>query len=348
MIQSKSLLIFNLELDNDSLLLQSNVEWVRAFSKIYREIACVSTRAGLIPDDIKHVQIKELGGGKLTSRIIALLRLIKVLCQYAFKRDLHIFHHMSHRTVIFPGIFFKLLGRPQALWYSHKHKGRGLSLSTHIANIIFSPSIASYPIPNRKIIDIGQAIFVEKYKQISKYERYENIDKILSVGRVSPAKKLEALAQVKLSANMYEFDVIGPIQDSEYAQFLKKKYGDLGVRLRLMGSMHPNLLPKTMSRYNVYFTGTPAGVDRAAIEAAMCGCIVLSQNDAVVSLVGLKEVWLNMGIAHLDVESQLNQLKALDARERFYLAKVSQEFTRKNNNVYGAVFKIKNCLENLE
>ena len=42
---------------------------------------------------------------------------------------------MSHYSVIFPGIFFRLLGVKQGLWYAHAHKSFSLFLATRIANM---------------------------------------------------------------------------------------------------------------------------------------------------------------------------------------------------------------------
>lgn len=295
----KTLVFFGLEMDNRSTLLQSNIDLLRAFSLYFEDVLVVVTHLGEIPNDLQMHSFIELGGGSLLKRLRAILRLLLVAFQVLQKRnDVSVFHHMSHRTVIFPGMIFRVLGIKQILWYSHHSIPLTLKSASRIVNCIVTPSKFSFPIDTSKVRVIGQAVDSNSIYKNFKESRYKNVYRILSVGRVSRAKKLDKFVDIAQSLDRgcnTELCLVGEVQDHKYLEELRELTVLYGCKLENYGPVDRKKVFEQMTRFCFYFSGTPRGVDRAAIEAAMSGCIVLSENYGTLKLIGMYEFWSEMG-----------------------------------------------------
>ena len=75
-------------------------------------------------------------------------------------------------------------------------------------------------------------------------------------------------------------------------------------------------------------------VDKAAIEAALIGCIVLSSNENVLRLTGLDSFWEESDLkSGINIFDQLTFLMSLSDREREELRKRISKSTRERNDL---------------
>jgi glycosyltransferase involved in cell wall biosynthesis len=346
MNQSKKLMLFNLELDNKSLLLRSNIAWLFALEEYFDEILVVSTRVGETPFGLKKTTVLETGGGNTWKRIKAILKFTKLLPSiYRDRRSTFIFHHMSHRTAIYPGIVARAFGVKQALWFSHEHKPASLCFATFFVNRVFSPSIQSFPLNTRKLVAVGQAIDTSKFPWNRKLTSYRRVNDIVTIGRVSRSKHLmQAFEIFEDAQNPKENKVIyaiGPTQDLVYQREIEEKSGVLGIRIEFLGPIDSGDIASSLSDFCYYFSGTTKGVDRALIEAGVSGCLILSTNLGAMRLVGMSKYWLqklDMELPSLDVQYQV--LSSLSSEQRQELGKYVRKFTISNNDIKSTVNKI--------
>lgn len=338
-------ILFNLELDANSILLSSNLAWTEALAGHYKKLWVVSTHVGFIPRQNQNVTIFEIGGGSMRRRILGLARLTKVLSWALFVLDKpNIIHHMSHRTLIYPGVIFRILGFKQILWYSHAHRPKGLGLSLRVANQVVTPTLESFPIPNNKVIAVGQAVDPRRFIECEKTNQAVVRDVILSLGRISEAKNLIEFVESKdthETKSFKEFVLVGPITDTQYSSLLSEEAKKRGLKIDFRGPSSPESIPELFKNFTFYFMGTPKAIDRAAIEAAFMGLIPISSNEGLINLTGMNLTWERLGFKQLPgIETQIEVLRGLSDFDIRHLSSLIATKTRNLNNLELVIEKI--------
>ena len=117
------------------------------------------------------------------------------------------------------------------------------------------------------------------------------------MGRVVPIKRIEIFIQHFSSLNRElkerysPFLIIGDTSiDSEYVNSIDAQALKAGLDVQFLGQIPRESIPDLLNRANFYFLGTPKSIDKASIEAAMCGCVILSENLEAVSILGPSEI----------------------------------------------------------
>jgi glycosyltransferase involved in cell wall biosynthesis len=339
-----TVIIYNLITDENNPVMAFGLDWIREFAEISTEILVFSTHVGnyTLPSNVK---VFELGGGSTKNRALGAAKLIKSLVLVLSLRGKKIvFHHMSEKTAFLLGPLYRLFGIKQGLWYSHNRKSRILVFATKSMNYIFTPTLNSFPINSRKVCAVGHGI------SMAKFEKYKSDLKkrsgILSLGRISKVKRLEtiidALSLVPSPRPTLTF--IGPIMEKTgYVDALKSRADASHVELYLKDSTPYAEIPELLSRFSMAFSGSPNTVDKSVLEAAATGCFVLSENQFVLELTGMRKVWNSIGIETPgNLASQIATLKQYE--EDFGLRKLIAETCKVNNDVKSTATKILSTL----
>ena len=339
------LIIFCLEFDNNSKLLQSNIDLVRAFAPHCDNILVVATHLGVIPEDLSGFQFIELGGGTTRGRILAIARLLRLILLILFRwRKSWIFHHMSHRTAIFPGIVLKVFRFKQLLWYSHHSAPSSLRIAVKFVNEIVTPSKFSFPLSTRKVQVVGQAVDSSIIPVNFRESRYRQTTRVLSVGRISEAKEIEKflnLVQKIERSEKLSLILLGETQNLSYLEGISKALNLMGGEVEVHGAVNRKEALHYMTNYGLYFSGTPKGVDRALIEAAMSGCLILTDNAGALELTGMDTILKEGGVRNFqDISQQYVYLSSLSPRQRRNLGVKVSQTARKTSDVHYAVSKI--------
>jgi glycosyltransferase involved in cell wall biosynthesis len=295
------LIIFNLETDLDSQVLASGVSWIEELSKSFEEVQVFSTHVGRykLPE---NVTVSEIGGGSFLARLGAIRVLLKAaLVVRRSPSKWTVFHHMSSRTCFLLGSYFKAMRVRQVLWYSHNHASLDLIFGYRFMDVIVTPTQTSFPLKSTKIKVTGHAIRVPR-ADLESHSRYRS--GIVSLGRITRVKNLDLLSSTLKDLQDDELSKIrlvalaGPVgEDKSYSQELLREFSKLPIEFNYMGSLsHINAL-KMLNDYSIYFTGTPKSVDKATIEAAMLGCLIVSETIEALELTGMIDVWRLCGYA---------------------------------------------------
>lgn len=343
---NKKLVIFNLATDEENEILAFSISWVREFAKIYRNVWVFSTHVGKyeLP---ANVVVTEIGGGSTKNRIIALFRIVNTYFGILRNRkQISIFHHMSTKTAAILGLPIRLFGIKQILWYSHSAYKLDLKLSKIFVNYIVSSSPISLPFKSSKNRFLGHGIDVQAF------QRYLNVKKeedIISLGRVARIKKLdniiEKVAQLKRINTRIDF--IGPIHDDEYRKELEKLAKDKRISIRFYGRINYIDVPSILSRYKYLYTGNPKTIDKAAIEGALTGTFVLSEDKEVLHLCGILDHWEELQQNEFPNISE--QISFLDKLDKKTTNRMRREISRRSairNNLSNTIQEISNLLEN--
>lgn len=305
------LFLFNLETDETSFKLAASIDWIRALALECNQVYVFSTYVGkfTLPS---NVHVYELSGGTFLGKIKWIFNTVKSL--YAFiktKENKIVLHYMSHYTVIFPGIFFKVLGARQGLWYAHGHKDKFLAISEKITSVAFTSVDGAFPIKSKKIKVIGQGVKIENFNLDYHSAQKTKKTGIVSLGRISPVKHLDEILIAGIKPELIEF--CGETPDSNYKNLLQNLATENQLRLRLVDPILYSEVPAYLSQWRYYFCGTEVAVDKAAIEAALSGCIILSLNKNVLELTGMHTIYEFIGSeVPNSISEQFNLFKSLN------------------------------------
>jgi len=337
------LYLFNLKTDLDDPILSFSVEWVEEFAKNFKEVKVFSTHKGKV-EVSSNVKVVELGGGSNWKRVKAILRMYRVLFQIlAEPQKPMIFHHMSVHSITVLGLPLKLAGIKQGMWYSHSAKNLELRFASWCVTKIFSSSRAAFPLKSNKVEFIGHGIKTSDFVQDDRRVGDEDYE-IVSIGRITPIKSLERIVEAIHDSNFPNKRVtfIGPTNEREiiYREKLKKIGQNLGVEIEFHDAVSRKLVPSLLGKYGIFYTGTPGSTDKAAIEAAISGCYVLSENSDTQELLGMSDFWKRN---KLDSPTLINQLDFIANRSRKLIPKDRNRISSlaaENNDLSNVIEKV--------
>jgi hypothetical protein len=313
----KRLVMYNLETDLNSYVLAAAHDWIESFAQFCDEVVVYSTHVGRV-DLPSNVVVREIGGGSAFKRAIAVTRLIKSFVREIPKRrSLTVFHHMSTRSLLITGLFYKLMGVKQGLWYSHSKKSISLKFSYKFADKIFTSIPGAIPISGAKVKYVGHGINSKRFLTGSS-SLPERRDGIVALGRVTPVKKIESLIDAVSISGVANVTVtcLGPADNaSKYPENLLKEAKKKGVVLILKKAIPYSEIPNALSEFDSIFTGTPKSVDKAVIEGALCGCFVISSEEQALNLTGMNYVLQAIGFESIPtIDQQIIRLNQVSTR----------------------------------
>ena len=319
MSKLKRLVIYNLETNLNSHVLAAAHDWIESFAKICDEVVVYSTHVGRV-DLPSNVVVREIGGGSAFKRAIAVTRLIKsFMREIPKRRSLTVFHHMSTRSLLITGLFYKLMGVKQGLWYSHSKKSISLKFSYKFADKIFTSIPGATPISGAKVKYVGHGINSQRFLAGSS-SLPERRDGIVALGRVTPVKKIESLIDAVSISGVANVTItcLGPADNTgKYPENLLKEAKKKGVVLILKKAIPYSEIPNALSEFDSIFTGTPKSVDKAVIEGALCGCFVISSEEQALKLTGMNYVLQALGFESIPtIDQQIIRLNQVSTREK--------------------------------
>ncbi len=348
-----SIYFYCLEFGEESELLSVTKDWAFGFEEIGFEVVVIAThtRIGSNPSSIRVI---ELGGGTFWFRARALIRLFRVLIEILQKRKAcSVFYHMNHKALALQGWALKAFRVHQTLWYSHAKHDKWLYAANNFADLIMTTNREAYPLVHSSIIPVGQAVNHQRFKRVEKsIKEINSVIEIVSVGRVSRAKALENIfyeltpvaKKRKIVLHFY-----GPILDRKYADELEMLARESNIELEFRETVKYQELPTILQKYNLYFTGTEKAIDKAAVEAAMSGLIILSNNMNLLRILGLSSFYELADGQHFAIENQLNSLLEVDRETLNTLSRALSDtavsrFSISNSiNEYLQITKLKMC-----
>jgi hypothetical protein len=341
MIQ-KHLFIFNLETNLDNPLLAFTHDWITSFSKKVEYIHVFSTHVGRF-DLPNNVDVNELGGGSLLKKIQAIFRLGKAsLAILNLRRESIVFHHMSTKTGVFPGIFIRILGVPQGLWYSHSAHPFSLHLASKIVNVIITSTSGAFPFKSSKVSYVGHGLEMSSALKVFDQMSPNRVG-IVSLGRITRIKNLDKiLLSVPKNINQFPISFIGPKDNNEDIESELKAIATKNkIKLEILPPIdHSSILKKLVS-YSIYYSGTPKSVDKATIEAASVGCFVVTTESTAQVLTGMDLVWKELNKPNnLSLEQQVQILGDLTQLQDAKLRRLIHKQSVKKNDVTTTVSKI--------
>ena len=331
-------------MDLDSTVLASNFDWVEAFAKRFKKVTVFTTQLGRVKD-LPNVNIIQIGGKSNNGRLKAAVRLIiGFLMVTRKKEEKYIFYHMSHKPAVILGLFYKFLHCRQVMWYSHSKKSLGLVLATKFVDNIVSTNLETFPLKSPKFVSVGHGIKISKFK----YSKGSNLiskdfSRFVAIGRVTPIKNIEKMIEALQNQNA-TLTLIGELSDQQYYQNLQIQAFSYGVTLEHLAPVAQELLPQILQQYSFAINCTPKSVDKAILEATICGLIPISENKAVLDSTGMNKFWKEKNINFPSIKEQVVFLLSLKNYEVEELSSKIKLETIKNNDLDMTISKIVSLL----
>jgi hypothetical protein len=334
-MNKKHLFIFNLETNLDNPVLAFTHDWVTSFAK---EVECVhvySTHVGSfnLP---KNVDVHELGGGSIAKKLRAILGLCKAaFLIYKFRKDSIVFHHMSARTAVFPGILIRMWGIPQGLWYSHSANPLSLRLAARIVNSIVTSTEGTAPIKSPKVLYVGHGLDMSNAVQVFNNASTDRHG-IVSLGRVARVKNLDKLLfSLTKVVSKSSVTFVGPSEtNQEIEAELREIATANGTSLEILPPVEHSKVLKKLAEFSIYYSGTPKSVDKATIEAASVGCYIVTTEGAAKELTGMDLVWKGLKEpSDLSIGEQVEILNNLSPNQAAKMRRLLHEQSMKKNEV---------------
>jgi glycosyltransferase involved in cell wall biosynthesis len=285
------LFLFNLETDSDSEVLAAGLDWVRAFAKQCSRVYVFSTHVGAyeLPN---NVFVRELSGNGIFRKIRWFFNNLRAIYIYLKIRETKVvFHHMSQYTVIFPGIVFKFLCAKQGLWYAHAKSNLSLVIAENISKYNFTSAPGAFPVNSSNLNFLGQGIDTSKFRTAFVNNIENARSGIFSLGRINPVKNLEYLLLDLPDSCDLEIEFMGRLDDLKYVETLHTQAAKRKLKLAISNALEYKKIPEYLIKWKYYYCGTNIAVDKAVVEAASSGCIVISLNSNVLNLTGMAQIY---------------------------------------------------------
>ncbi|PIR41800.1 MAG: hypothetical protein COV30_01235 [Candidatus Yanofskybacteria bacterium CG10_big_fil_rev_8_21_14_0_10_37_15] len=319
----KNLLIISQKVDEGDDLLGFFIDWIREFSKNFNKVFVISllARDFKLPD---NVYVYSLGKENGASKLLQAIRFYKFLIKLTPKVS-GVFAHMSPVFVIAAWPVTFIFRKKIILWYLHRSVTLRLRIAGKLCYKIVTAAKESLRFKNKKIIETGHGISVDKFKAERNWP--EKKTRILSVGRISKIKNynvlLKAVEILRGENVVFNVKIVGqPIMKNDffYLEYLKslKERLHLDSLVEFVGSVSYERIPEFYKDSDIVVGLTPdGGVDKTILEGMASGCLVLTSNTVNKKYFGLyeNEFVFNYGDER-DLAEKLESLINLSSNEK--------------------------------
>ncbi|MEB3830091.1 glycosyltransferase family 4 protein [Phormidium sp. CCY1219] len=318
------LLLFNLATDVDDPILGFATRWIAALAEHVESIDVITMRSGKIevPQNVWVHSVGKEKGYSEPRRAIEFYRILgRLLAEQHYDAC---FAHMMPLFAVMAAPFLRLKKIHTVLWYTHKSVTPILRLATVCVDRVVTASKESFRIPSSKVRVIGHGIDTEKFVPKRDHLSVPLVPPfpkgglggdrssrqrpftILTVGRLSPIKRVELLVEAIALLREKKPDmsvclkiVGGPASESDklYEDELKNQVEQYQLQDTVFwaGSIP---FPQVVDYYqqadcfvNLCPTG---GMDKAVLEAMSCELVVVVANQTFIRVMGtaLANTWV--------------------------------------------------------
>jgi glycosyltransferase involved in cell wall biosynthesis len=229
-----------------------------------------------------NVKVLSLGKESGKSRLKYLFKFFCYIIRFRNDYDA-VLSHMNQEYVILGSAFWKILSKKVYMWRNHYAGSFLTDVASLFCDKIFCTSKFSYIYKYRKTVLMPVGIDTEKFKPDQTVNRAPGT--ILSIGRISPSKKIEqfieVLSIVRNNGLAFTASVYGDalVEDEDYHNLLKEKVKMLGLddRVKFYSGVPNDKTPEIYRRHRIFVNLSKSGMfDKTIFEAMACGTVAIS------------------------------------------------------------------------
>jgi glycosyltransferase involved in cell wall biosynthesis len=335
------LLVVTQAVDQDDPALGFFHPWLEELSRHFDtvEVICLKEGRHALPERVRVHSLGKPSSAKATKdrepslphfflRMRYVWRFYTLLWRLRGRYDA-VFVHMNPEYVVLAGLLWRVLGKRIVLWYTHRLVNTKLRTAVRLANAVATAAPESLRLASRKVQVIGHGIETRSFATVRDGELHDPIA-IVSVGRITPIKRLEllieALALLSRQDTPVELTLVGAPTvggDVAYERMLRAKAHELGIEksVHFSGAIPYREMPALYGTQDISVNLAPTGgIDKAVLESMASGCLVLVANKAFAPLLGLDAHMLTFEPTPADLASKLTSLVQLTSRDRLALS----------------------------
>lgn len=287
------LLIFTQTVDSRDPSLGFFHGWIKSLAPSFEKVIVVCLRAGA--HDLPHnCEVLSLGKETRPSRVRYIFRFFLYIVKKRNDYDA-VFAHMNQEYVLLGGLFWLLVGKKVVLWYNHTNGSLLTRCAGILAHAVCYVSPHAYTARFKNAVQMPAGI---DFSSLSSGEREEDtrLLRILSLGRISPVKRLETLidAAGMLAAQDVRFalDIYGDTaesaRDRAYYGALRKRAAPLETKgyIHFYGGVPNSEVGRLYVSHDAFVNLTQTGsFDKTVIEAMHCGALAFVSNRSFEDLI---------------------------------------------------------------
>ncbi len=278
------ILIVTQKMDRNDSVLGFFHSWVTEFAPRFESVRVVCLEAGEhhLP---RNVSVFSLGKESGRGRARSLVRFLHYIAQQRGAYDA-VFVHMNPEYVLLGGLLWRLMGKKVVLWYNHPAKNLRLTLAAPLAHVLCYTSPFSASARYRKAVRMPVGIDTTFFSPGEGPAAHS----ILSLGRISPYKKVHVILATLMRLRDMKVEVrasiIGdaPARDTAYAEEIRALSEPLRTsgKLVLLPGVRYQETALLFRRHEVFINLSDQGnFDKTLLEAASCGALLLTNNEAL-------------------------------------------------------------------
>ncbi|HET7129575.1 MAG TPA: glycosyltransferase family 4 protein [Gaiellaceae bacterium] len=319
------LVVITQRVDPDDPALGATVSMLRALAVRVDELV-VLTLAAREAELPANVRIKSIAA---RSQVLRGARLIAALVPELGRGDVAVLAHMSPIYAVLAAPAVRARRAPLLLWFTHWRVSRLLRLAERCATTVLSVDRVSFPLDSRKLVPIGHGIDVDALPCVE--DRADGPLALLALGRTSPAKGLDAIADAAARVDGVALEIRGPSLTAE-----ERAYRDmLATRARVSEPVPRSEIAGVYARADVLVSNMREGaLDKVVFEAAASCLPVLVASAGFDPLVAGIEPSLRFRQDDVDeLAERIRALVAIGADERRRIGHELRERVKQSHSV---------------
>lgn len=285
------LLMITRRVDRSDALAGFTYRWIEKLALQVSVLYVICLEKGDVNGLPKHCIVQSLGKESGASRLQRFWRFI-ILAKKIVSHVDGVFAHQNPEYAILVAPWCKIYKKKLISWYTHKAVTLRRRLMEIMVNRICTASSESFrePLDPLKVAVIGHGIDTEQFKPAQSITTHGAV-RLLTIGRISPSKRYENMIKaIVMLKNDITLDIVGDVileSQKSYLSDLKQLVNreNLNDRIRFLGwKPNKDILPFYQNA-DIFLNMSETGsVDKAVLEAMASGCLVLTSNNAFVTI----------------------------------------------------------------
>lgn len=269
------LLITTQAIDRNDPILGFFHRWVAEFAKHFEHVYVICLRKGEY-DLPENVTVYSLGKEEGESRLKYIWNFYRTVYKLRGKYDA-VFSHMNPHYITLAGPYWKLAGKPMFFWRNHARMNIMTRIAAFFAKQVFHTSPHACTARFKHAVQVPVGVDTDRFSFAPHTKG--DVVKILSLGRISPVKRLELLVEaMQHFSAQYELHIYGDAPDHDRAY--KEKLEDMaGDSVHFHPAVRNEDTPSVYGAHDIFVNLTSEGsMDKTVLEAGACGVQVVFMN----------------------------------------------------------------------
>ncbi|MDP3993634.1 MAG: glycosyltransferase family 4 protein [bacterium] len=317
--------------------------WLNALAGRLDKLYVVCQEKGDTSGLADNIEVHSFGKEKGYGRLRQAFELWNLSFEFGKKSE-GFFIHMHPIYAITAWLPAKLFGKKIILWYAHKSVDFKLRVAHFLVDRVLTSSKESFRLPSNKVRVVGHGIDMRKFNPSSHIPH--SIFHILSIGRISPVKDYETLIKAMeilcndMGMRGLKVQIYGRIGLPEHQAYLDSlvdfvQNANLDEVIDFQSEVSHEYVPQILGEADLFVNLSQTGsLDKAVLEAAAMGVLVLTSNEAFESK--LKEISPLLFFKRndpSDLAEKIMATKNLTSEEKMKIANQLKSWVEREHNL---------------